>query len=529
MPKIFSSIFTALKNLIQSKIVISIVSVLVVGIGGYFLFFHHVLKYQFITVQSGSITESVSLTGNTTPAQSVSLSFGSSGIISHTYSNLGKKVHTGQVLTELNTSDLIAQLHQAQANVDVQQAKLEGLQSGSRPEDIAVSQTLLDKGRQDLANIYTGIKDTSIDSYAKANDAVRTELDPFFSSGLPGGLQGIKLTYSTTNNLQSQIDAEAERTSASITLNKWQDQLTNIDQSNIGLETLLQEEISYLATVRELLNSVSKTLDSSPALSVSTLATYKANVSTALNEVNTATKNLNTISQNIASQKLTVSQSQAQLDLKHAGSLPTDISAQQAQVEQAQASVESVKAKLQNAEIIAPISGTVTQFDAKIGQLASQSTPLVSIMSNTGYEVDAGVSETDVGKILVGDIVTMTLDAFPNETFTGSVFYIAPAQTNVQGVITYQTKISFDKPNPMLKSGLTANINIETNHKDKVLILPQYAILQNDQGTFVKTLENKKVKQNLVTLGIQDQKGNVEIISGVTEGEQVLNIGLKTQ
>jgi multidrug efflux pump subunit AcrA (membrane-fusion protein) len=75
---------------------------------------------------------------------------------------------------------------------------------------------------------------------------------------------------------------------------------------------------------------------------------------------------------------------------------------------------------------------------------------------------------------------------------------------------------------------LTANIDIQTKHKDKVLILPQYAILQNDQGTFVETLDsNKKIKQNPVTLGIVDEKGNVEVISGVTEGEQVLNIGLK--
>ena len=60
------------------------------------------------------------------------------------------------------------------------------------------------------------------------------------------------------------------------------------------------------------------------------------------------------------------------------------------------------------------------------------------------------------------------------------------------------------------------------------MTLPEYAILQNDQGTFVETLVNKKIVQNPVTLGIQDENGNVEVLSGVTEGEQVLNIGLKS-
>ena len=222
-------------------------------------------------------------------------------------------------------------------------------------------------------------------------------------------------------------------------------------------------------------------------------------------------------------------QAQANLTAKQSAARPEDVAMAKAQIQEAQANIESIRSKLSNAQITTPISGVITQFDAKIGQLATPSVPLVSIMSNGGYEIDAGVSETDVGKISVGNKVTMTLDAFANESFTGSVFYIAPAETNIGGVISYQVKILFDKADPRLKSGLTANIDIQTKHKDGVLILPQYAILQNDQGTFVETVENNKIKQNPVTLGVMDQKGNVEIVSGVTSGEQVLNIGLKVK
>jgi HlyD family secretion protein len=501
------------------------VGIPVVLIVGYFLFFRHAQTYQFVEVKKGSVTESVSITGNTTPEQSVSLAFNSSGIVSSTYSALGRRVSVGQVLAELNTNDLVAQLRQAEANVSAQKAKLQGLQAGTRPEDVAASKAALDKVKQDLANMYTGIGDTSIDAYAKANDAIRIQLNSFYSNS---ETQNPVLTFTTANS-QALNDSQTERFNTSIALNLWQGQISNIDQSNAGLEALLDDEITYLTSTRQLLNNLSKTLDSAPSLSATTVSTYKTNLSVALNEVNTAVKNLNTISQSISSQKLTVAQLQAQLDLKNVGALPTDISAQQAQVEQAQANVESMKAKIQNAQIVAPITGTVTQFDAKIGQFASPSVPLVSIISDSGYEVDAGVSETDVGKILVGDIVSMTLDAFPNETFAGSVFYLAPAETNTQGVINYQVKIAFAKADSRLKSGLTANIDIVTKRKDNVLVLPQYAILQNDLGTFVEVIENGVTKQNPVKLGVQDQKGNVEVISGVTEGEQVLNIGLKVQ
>ena len=78
-----------------------------------------------------------------------------------------------------------------------------------------------------------------------------------------------------------------------------------------------------------------------------------------------------------------------------------------------------------------------------------------------------------------------------------------------------------------MKSGLTANLSIQTAIDTNALILPQYAVLQNDQGTFVKTIVSGIATTTPVTLGIADQNGNVEILSGVTEGEQVMNIGLK--
>ncbi|MCX6751837.1 MAG: biotin/lipoyl-binding protein, partial [Candidatus Nomurabacteria bacterium] len=109
------SFLSKVPKFFKSKWTLGAIVLIILGVGGYFLF-HKNPTYQFVTVQNGSITESVSLTGNTIPNQNVSLAFGSSGIVSHTYSDLGKQVNKGQVLAELNMSDLLAQLHNAQAN-----------------------------------------------------------------------------------------------------------------------------------------------------------------------------------------------------------------------------------------------------------------------------------------------------------------------------------------------------------------------------------------------------------------------------
>ena len=470
----------------KKNIIIGVIAILVVGIGGYFIFFRHAPTYQFVTVQRGSITESVSLTGNTTPAQNVSLSFGASGIISHTYSSLGSRVYAGSVLADLNMSDLMAQLHTAEAGLTI--AKQNASSSQKNLANVTAEQNAI------VASAWQSMRSNFV---SVSTDVLTSNPAPTISGSYTGTVDGsyvMNVYASGEPNGASFNYSGLESGTEPVTTN------TDVPLGTHGLFVRFSGSVpvsGYMYSVW--------TVDI-PNTRWSGYAGALKNYQTALE---TRDKAIASAQANVGTTGLS--------------------SVNDAEIAQAQASVESVTAKIQNAQIVAPISGTVTQFDAKVGQFASPSTPLVGVMSSTGYEVDAGVSETDVGKISVGNSVTMTLDAFPNETFAGSVFYIAPAETNTQGVVSYQVKISFDKHDPRLKSGLTANIDIQTKHKDNVLILPQYAILQNDNGTFVETLAGKIVTTTPIMLGIQDQKGNVEILSGVTLGEQVINIGLKSQ
>ena len=493
----------------------------------YKIFHKTASPYQFVPVTQGTITETVSVTGNTTPVKSVSLGFQNSGTVAGVYHDVGEHVSAGTVIATLNASDLFAQLSGAQANLDAAQAKLDGLKAGAQPQDIAVSQASLAKAQQDLANMYASIVDTSSSAYASADDAVRTQLDSFFTNAETASPQ---LTFQTSDS-GTVVSLEILRAQASTTLNAWKAELTTVStaSSPSDLSKVAADGSADLKQIQGFLLAVSPVLNAARDLSSTQFSADKTTLNVATTEVNGALTSLNSLTQNIASENLIVSQLAAQLALKQAGATSSDLAAQQAAVESAQASVQSAQAKLGNSEIVAPISGVITQEDAKIGQVASPGTPLVSIISDGNFEVDALVPETDVGKLAVGNAVNMTFDAFPGETFTGKIFYVDPAETITSGVVDYKIKVSFDKDDARMKSGLTANLDIVTRSHDNALILPQYAILVNDQGSFVETLDAKKaVVKTPVTLGIQDQGGNAEVLSGVTVGEEVLNIGLKT-
>ncbi len=514
-------------NIFKKPIVYIPVGIIVLGIIIYLIFGPKAAKYQYVSVARDNVTEAVTVTGNTTPVGNVDLSFEAGGTVSAVYHDVGSAVSAGDVVVALDKRDLSTQYAQAQAALDAQQAKLASLQAGSRPEDIQVSQAALSKSQQDLANMYSSVSNTLNNAYTSAFDAYSNQLSGLFNNSNGGNPQFAL----SANNSQAASAAQTALVSAHTELTNWQTEIAGISISadQTTLDNLLIGAGNHLTVVQDLMRKVFAIITDpgTSASSPTALTAFKSSVSVGLNETNASVSSINTTMQSIASQKAVIQQAQAALALKQAGTSAQDIAAQKAQVEQAQASLDSIGVKLSKASLISPIAGVVTVQNAKVGQVASPGQVIATVISVNNLEVDALVPESDIGKIAVGNKVDMTLDVFPAETFTGNLFYIDPAQTITGGVVDFKIKVSFDKADTRLKSGLTTNLTIKSKQDQNVLVLPQYAILQTDQGTFVEVVKNGVMTQLPITTGIQDASGKTEILTGVTEGQQVINVGLK--
>ncbi len=506
------------------KILLGIVVLLVVW-GVYHFWFAPVSSpYQFSTAARGTLAQVVSVTGNTAPVHQVDLAFQNGGIISAINGDVGAHVNAGAAIVQLDTSNLQAQLAQAQANVDTQTAKLQSLEAGSRPQDIQISEAQLAASEQTLTNTYAGVNTLLADAYAKSNDAVRNQLSSFFSN--PEGNSPQLILSINDSQLLNNIDFG--RLQASTELNAWQAELVGIgalpSPSSSTLDTALADAASHLTIIQNFLNQVSAGLTSATNVPASTAVTYKTEVTTALNETTAGMTEINTAIQSIASEKINVQQLQAQLALTLAGSTQNDIDAQQAQVEQAQASMKSIQVSIAQSSLVAPVSGVITVQNAKVGEIATPGTVLVSTISDQGLEVDAQIAEADIGKVNIDDVASMTLDAFQGQTFSGKVTYVDPGVTLIEGVPTYKTTFQFDNLNPGVKPGMTANLDITTATHVNVIFIPQRYVVTNADGTnTVQVYHGAKtpLETRSVTTGIRDQNGNIEIVSGLSEGEVV--------
>jgi HlyD family secretion protein len=151
-----------------------------------------------------------------------------------------------------------------------------------------------------------------------------------------------------------------------------------------------------------------------------------------------------------------------------------------AQVAQARASLGVAKVDLEHTTITAPIAGTVLQRSVDIGQTvaASLQAPVLFTIAQdlSRMEVHAAVDEADVGKLHEGQEATFTVDAYPGETFPGTIFQIRSQPTVTQNVVTYDAVLRVDNKNGKLRPGMTASVRAVAQKHEGVLRVPNSAL-----------------------------------------------------
>lgn len=205
---------------------------------------------------------------------------------------------------------------------------------------------------------------------------------------------------------------------------------------------------------------------------------------------------------------------------------------QQAAVAQAQTSVASAWASYQQTSptIYAPISGTISGLSFQIGSVLTSQTSstgtstsqrIANINTNANPIAVVNVNEVDVPNVKVGDKATMTMDAFPNETFTGKIVSVDTTGTVTSGVTTYSAYVAYDAATANIYPNMAVDANIITAVRPDVVLVPNAAVQTTGTTTTVRIMKNGQVTSVPVTVGPSDGT-NTEIDSGVSENDTVV-------
>lgn len=477
---------------------------------------------EIIEVKRNNVVQTVSVSGKTKAVSSADLSFEKSGKVTYVFANVGDRVTAGQSLVRLDSSELNANLLQAEASLLAEQTKLAEMRKGTRVEELNLQYTKTNKAVSDLDNSKLTLINKIRDSYTVTDDSLRNKLYPIF---VDPNKYNVNLKFGTDADLEGDIRDGKNILEDNLVL--WTKNLRDLNTSS--------DIVSYYNFAKTNLNLIKKISDDSfmavttmtdtSGLTETEIEAWKTNISAARSNINTAISGLTLAINDYETNSYNYKIAKDELTVKESGYTIEQIQTQEASVEGASAQVSSINAQLMKNVIYSPIDGLVTKQDAKVGEIVSPNVIITSVISENSFEVEAYVPEINVGKISIGNDVKMKMDAFPGEEFMGKIAYIEPAETLIDNIPNFKLKITLNKVDNRLKRGLTVDADIEVNKKFGVITIPRYAISESDGKYYVEKFNGRKGTKIPVVIGLQGDNSLTEIISGLTIGDKVIFSG----
>jgi multidrug efflux pump subunit AcrA (membrane-fusion protein) len=334
--------------------------------------------------------------------------------------------------------------------------------------------------------------------------------------------QALNQTISALNkiliSLNYLFDAVASATSSSTA------QLTLIE----NLKTSVKADQTSISTALTAVQSAEQSLINAENNYQTQVDTYQAAVNTAQNTLNAALTNKNV---QISEAKSAVDSAlgaynlaKAQYDLKVALPRNVDISYYRSQVDQARAALDLAQNQLNDYTLKAPTDGVISFVNYGAGEQIDMTKPVISMIGKSKFYIEVDVPESDIAKIQIDNPTAITLDAYSDELkFSGKVILIYPAETVIQDVVYYKIKIELADSNQYeIKTGMTANCDILTAFKKDALVIPFRAVQDKNGIKFVQIMVDNKIQDKNVTLGLRGDEGEVEILSGLVEDDNVV-------
>ena len=442
---------------------------------------------QTAVVQRGDLIVSASGTGTLIAQTDATFGFETSGQVTEIYVKVGDQVEAGQVLAQVD--DTLAQMQY----IEAQQA-LEELYSAA-----SIAKVQQEIGTAQDAEFYAH----EWLEYLLSPDVIEAE------ENLAIAEQRLAEAEATANPSDAATQTVKEKQQAVAYL---EDKLTQAQE---------YYENYYLPETFGTYENVGSRRHPKQVLATETDPDTGEEVPV-IDEPSAA--DITTARNNYAQAQETVKQGQLYLEALNTGVIPEGASGGKiSALYEAQLALENAEAALEAAQLIAPISGTVTSLELSIGEQIDTSSIFTISQLSQPYTLEAYLEETDWDKTQLGNKVTVTFDLLPEQTYPGTVTLIYPELSEsfesslVRLVVQLDQSISQDLP-----AGTGGTVEVLGGEAKSVVLVPVEAIQRKEDGrTIVTVLKNGVQSEREVELGLQNET-DAEVKSGLEAGELVV-------
>jgi HlyD family secretion protein len=540
---------------------ISLIAILISAAGGYYFLKPDAVSrtqtvYTYGAVETGAIMQTVSGTGQVSPARETALKSKTAGKILEVAVVAGQSVKAQDVIARIDDDDAQDAVYDARAALESAQIALDELYDPVDDLTLTQAENALVQAKESLASDQDDLAQSYKQGFTSAASA--------FSglSAIISGLQDIVAgasSYVTQSNptyldyyadaikdydsqaslLVAQSAAAWRQTKDQYDRNFTDYKKTSRESSNEEIENLINQTYETAKLTQEALKNTTtliqryKDVMESQNLTAQTFSeTHLSSLSSYTTQNNSNLSNLLSAKQAIADAGSTVINAERTLDektksldkLKQAPD-ESDIKSKTLAVEQKQRALDAAREALADCIITAPFDGVVAAIDIKTGDEISSGASVATII--TGNQVASiTLNEVDIAKVEAGQKAALSFSAVDGLTITGKVAQVGVMGSVSQGVVSYEVVIALDEVNPQVKSGMSVSAAVITQIKQNVLLVPSTAVKTANDGSAYVLMEpsgegaDAVPREQAVSIGLSDDQ-NTEIISGINEGDRV--------
>ncbi|WP_084295951.1 efflux RND transporter periplasmic adaptor subunit [Desulfitibacter alkalitolerans] len=192
--------------------------------------------------------------------------------------------------------------------------------------------------------------------------------------------------------------------------------------------------------------------------------------------------------------------------------------AQGAGIQAAQAAINAINLNLAKMDIKSPINGILVTSYVSVGDTVGPGIPLSTIVAIDQLALTGNLAESQINYVKAGDPVEVSADSIPNRTFTGQISYISPV--SIPTGQFFPVEITVNNPEGILKAGMTATAKI-TVRNPSVMVIPNSALLKQDDKNFVMVVKDGKAVKTAVRKGLENEESTV-ITQGLQAGQRIV-------
>lgn len=537
---------------------ISIVTVLILAALGYWFFLRPsdtgqtVTVYNYGAAEVGTVTQSVSGTGQISPAQESDLKARTGGTVLEINVGVGQSVKSGDVIARIDDSDARADVEDARMALESAQLSLEELNEPCDELSLMQAQNALDKAEESLVDDRENLTKTYKDGFDAVVDAFGDL--PSVMSGLQSIVTGASDYVTQTNSSYigyysdaiKSYDAQAPELAANAAT-AYREAESRYD-ANFQNYKLMDRDLVTEEEIKELINetyqvsrSIAEALKNTNILiqrykdvltdknlapetfadaHLTSLTSYSSKNGSHVAALFSALQSIADAKKAISDDEYAVEEKTKTLENLIEPVDEIDLKSAQLAVTQKERSLAEALEIVEDCVITAPFDGIIASIDIEEDEEISAQAGVATIITENQVAT-VTLNEIDIAKIEIGQKASVTFSAIDDLTMTGKVIEVSELGSVSQGVVSYDVVIALDAVNKQIKSGMSVSTVIITDIRQNVIIVPLTALKSGADGSYVLVPDGDSVKQQTVNAGLSDDD-YIEITEGLSEGDQIV-------